>query len=316
MGWGVLRVERKLRRQHRVLGRKSAFANMSAFTDSPIGAVRRVLGPSPVRRQQSMYVTPLRRNATPTAALVATAPAPARELVVRQAEQDISLPTQTAIETRANTLANAQRELIEPSSATPAAHTGSPFSPTAPPFVPQTLSLAPVGPSATFPGLQMPPSYAGPVVPANLPTYGMMNPHQLATQQQYGMAGIYPGGAPPPGWPTPGFPGGFPGGFPFQTSPYLPGFNAPAYSIFTDPQGRVIYGFVAGNSPVQPEVQTPGNVNTTPNNNVGGGQVTTAGSSAIPIVEPSGSLRPHTSNRSVSFAEPLVQPGNSDSEQE
>lgn len=284
--------------------------------DPRIAAVRRVLGASPSRRQQNTYVTPLRRNATIAAALVATAPPAARELVVRQPEPELSPPTQTAIETRANTVANAQRESIEPSSAAPAAHTQSTFSPTAPPFAPQTLSFAPVGAPTAYPGLQMPPSLTGPLGQANVPGYRIMSPHPFAGPQPYGMHGFLPGGGPPAGWPTAGFQGGFPIGFPYQAGPYAPGYHAPAYPMYADPMGNYVYGYDASNTSGHAELQTPGIGNTAQagpsDNNAGGHGGTATGSPAVPAIEAPGSLRPHSSNRSVSFAEPLVQPGKSD----
>jgi hypothetical protein len=90
--------------------------------------------------------------------------------------------------------------------------------------------------------------------------------------------------------------------------------------MYTDPMGNYVYGYDASNNSGHAELQTPGVVNTTqadvPDNNVGGNGGTATGSPAVPAIEASGTLRPHASNRSVSFAEPLVQPGNTDSNSE
>lgn len=305
MGWGVLRVERKgMNTTFPPLARMSGntnFSNVSTAVQSNVSA-RRASAISPQKRQQlTNSSTPLRRIATISAGLLATAPHAGPRAAIHTPEAEATTSTQTPVETRSAMATNAQ---TEPSSAPPVVQTAATIAPQM--MNPYHLAVpgAPMAPptyTPPFPPYYQDPSYAvQPMHPMHPMQYPGMNPYAAA---QFG-----------------GFPG-FPGyGYPAM-NPYAPLYNPGAFHYHEDPRERNYYPYLATQASAQTPPDHPVIVDGTSTRGIaspastgvavknGEAPDTPTGSPRVEITEAQAANRAQgysSSGKKVSFSSPLV----------
>jgi hypothetical protein len=307
MGWGVLRVERKGNTTtFPPLARMSGNTNFSNASTAvqPNVSARRASAISPQKRQQlTNTTTPLRRMATISAGLLATAPHAGPRAAIHTPEAEATTSTQTPVETRSAMATNAQ---IEPSSAPPVVQTAT------------TIAPQMINPYLAVPGAPMaPPTYTPPFPPYYQdPSYAVqpMQPMHPMHPMQY--PGMHPYAAAQVG----GFPG-FPGyGYPHM-NPYAPLYNPGAFQYHEDPGKNMYYPYLATQASAQKSTDHPVIVDGTSTRGIaspastgvavknGEAPETPTGSPRVEITESQAANRAQglsSSGKSVTFSSPLV----------